>query len=76
MSPLIILKDTAILDGTSFLLPSTISPIASLYNGEQVALLCSGNNNRFSVSYTTGQLKEAILTCGSGTQVNDETNLK
>jgi hypothetical protein len=71
MSPLIISKDREELDGTNFLLPTVTSPIASLYNGEEVAILCPGNNNRLSVSNTTGQLKEVTITCDSGTQVDD-----
>jgi len=44
--------NTAELGDTRFLLPRPSAPIASLHNGEEVALLSAGSNNRFNISGT------------------------
>jgi hypothetical protein len=66
-SPLILTQNTAEFGGMGFLLPSTSTPRASLYNGEEVALLCAGSNNRLNISGTVSQLEEANVRCDTGT---------
>ena len=59
-SPSVMMVDnTAVLGETGFLLPRTSAPIASLHNGEEVALLCAGTNNRLNISDTAIQHREA-----------------